>query len=535
MRFLLFICLLHTHVFFCQAQLLTSSNLPIVLINTNGQAIPDNPKIQASMGIVSNAVGVINNVTDSFNAYNGNVGIEVRGQSSQSFPMKSYSIELWNNANVTIKKPLLGMPNESDWVLYAPYTDKTLMHNFLAYTLSRKMGHWAARCRYVELMLNNEYKGIYVLMEKIKKDDSRVNITKLLTTDVQGAAVTGGYIFSIDKQANGWFSSYPTSVGSSNFTQFSYVYPKESNIVQAQKNYIKSYIDSFENALQATNFQDKNLGWRRFADEQSFIDFLLINEVSRNVDGYRLSSYFNKDRNGKIVAGPVWDFDLAFRNANYCNGSNVEGWSWQFNGVCPNDFFQVPFWWQKFNADTAFNANTLCRWKALRSNILSQQNIFNLIDSVATLTTEARQRHFAQWPILGQYVWPNPQPIANTYQGEISTIKTWVAARLIWMDNNLISTGGCAAVPPINVDDLIIKSYPNPMPSNAVINIQSPVVQNIQMQVFDMAGKKIYQQQVALIIGSTNVAINTSTWAKGIYQFSFIADNGKKINKRLLK
>jgi ribosome recycling factor len=136
---------------------------------------------------------------------------------------------------------------------------------------------------------------------------------------------------------------------------------------------------------------------------------------------------------------------------------------------------------------------------------------------------------------LGQYVWPNPQPIANTYQGEISTIKTWVAARLIWMDNNLISTGGCAAVPPINVDDLIIKSYPNPMPSNAVINIQSPVVQNIQMQVFDMAGKKIYQQQVALIIGSTNVAINTSTWAKGIYQFSFIADNGKKINKRLLK
>ena len=535
MRLLMLLFLLVAPVIFCKAQLLTSSNLPIVVINTNGQAILDDPKIKASMGIVNNANGQRNNVTDNFNEYNSFIGIELRGQSSQSFPMKSYGIELWNNASVAVKKPLLGMPNESDWVLYAPYTDKTLMHNFLAYTLSRKMGNWAARCRYVEVVLNNEYIGIYVLMEKIKKDDSRVNITKILNTDVQGTAVTGGYIFSIDKQANGWFSSYPTNVGGNNFTQFSYIYPKESNIVQAQKNYLKSYVDSFEKGLQAPNFQDKNLGWRKYANEQSFIDFLLINEVSRNVDGYRLSSYFNKDRNGKITAGPVWDFDLAFRNANYCNGSNIDGWSWQFNGVCPNDFFQVPFWWQKLNADTAFNANTLCRWKNLRSNVLSQQNIFNLIDSVATLTTEARQRHFAQWPILGQYVWPNPEPIATTYEGEINTIKTWVAARLVWMDNNLINTGGCATMPTIPADEVIIKTYPNPLLSNATIIIQSPIVQNIQMQVFDMAGKKIYQQQVALIIGNNSIALNTSNWAKGIYQLNCITDSGKKISKRLLK
>jgi hypothetical protein len=519
----------------CGAQLLTSSNLPIIVINTNGQSIPDDPKIPATMGIINNTAGQRNNLTDNFNQYNGKIGIEVRGQSSQSFPMKSYSIELWNNANASIKRPLFGLPNESDWVLYAPYTDKTLMHNFLAYTLSRQLGHWASNCKFVELVLNDEYKGIYVFMERIKKDDGRVKIEKLSTTDVQLPTITGGYIFSVDKQADGWFSSYPSSNTGTAFTQFSYIYPKLSGINQPQKEYIKSYVDSFENALKAFNYQDKTNGWRKFADENSFIDFLLINEISRNVDGYRLSSYFHKDRNSKIIAGPVWDFDLAFRNANYCKGSDIEGWSWQFNTVCPGDFFQVPFWWQVLNTDSAFAANTLCRWKDLRKTTLSQTHIFGLIDSIVSLTSEARQRHFVQWPILGQYVWPNPLPIPTNYEEEINVLKNWLSARLIWIDNNLAFKGGCAIIPPYTIDDLIIQTFPNPIPNNAVINIQSSSLQSVGLQIFDMAGKLIYKQQVQLKIGSTSVPINTTTWPKGVYQYNFTTASGKKITKRLMK
>ena len=181
---------------FClSAQTFTSSNLPIVVINTNGQTILDDPKIMADMGIVYNGPGVRNNVTDAFNHYNGKIGIEIRGQSSQSFPMKSYGFELWDNAGSSKSQSILGMPSESDWVLYAPYTDKTLMRNFLAYTMSREMGHWAANSRYVEVMLNNQYVGIYVLMEKVKRNNNRVSISKLNTTDISGDAVTGGYIF----------------------------------------------------------------------------------------------------------------------------------------------------------------------------------------------------------------------------------------------------------------------------------------------------------------------------------------------------
>lgn len=159
-------------------QVLTSSNLPIIIINTNGQAILDDPKITADMGIIYNGIGVRNNTTDPMNHYNGKIGIETRGQSSQMFPMKSYGIELRDIGGNSQDKTLFGLPKESDWILYAPYTDKTLMRNFLAYTMSREMGHWAANCRYVEVVVNGDYRGVYVFMEKIKRGSGRVNIPK---------------------------------------------------------------------------------------------------------------------------------------------------------------------------------------------------------------------------------------------------------------------------------------------------------------------------------------------------------------------
>ena len=200
---LLIACIFHAQVF-------ESSNLPIIIINTNGQTIPDDPKITADMGIVYNGVGVRNNVSDPMNHYKGKIGIEIRGQSSQMFPMKSYGLELRDIAGNSQDKALFGLPKESDWVLYAPYTDKTLMRNFLAYTTSREMGHRAANCSFVEVVVDGHCKGIYVFMEKIKRGSGRVNISKMAAIDISGDEVTGGYIFSLDKQPNGWFSSYFT-------------------------------------------------------------------------------------------------------------------------------------------------------------------------------------------------------------------------------------------------------------------------------------------------------------------------------------
>ena len=522
------------------AQTLISSNLPIIVINTNGQTIPDEPKITSDMGIINNGNGIRNNITDPFNHYNGKIGIEMRGQSSQMFPMKSYSIELRDNTGNSIDKSLFGLPKESDWILYAPYTDKTLMRNFLAYTMSREMGHWSANCRYAEVVINGDYKGIYVFMEKIKRGSGRVNIAKIAATDISGDAVTGGYIFSLDKEPDGWYSSYsvPNSIASSK-RRFSYVYPKLENIVQQQKDYIKSYVDSFENVLAAPYYQDPVNGVRKFADIPSFVDYLIVNEVSRNVDGYRLSSFFYKDRNSKnskIFAGPVWDYDLAFRNANYCDGSNTDGWAYAFNFVCPNDGAGlIPFWWQQFINDTAFQGSLRCRWKQVRQTSMSLTHLNFLIDSIVNLTAEARVRHFQRWPVLGQYIWPNPQPIAVTYDGEITSLKSWIAARLQWLDANISNTGACYDYPADRKESIIVTINPNPLQGNGTLIIQSKNDQVLNIQVYDVMGRVMFSKQVPLSRGANTMNLYSNYWASGIYFISLQSSSGDKEVRKLLR
>jgi len=168
---ILFIALL-LHIFssptFSQVSF-TSSNLPLIVINTYGQSIPDDPKIVADMGIIWDTSGKRNTLNDPMNNYKGKIGIEIRGSSSQMFPKKSYGFETRSDNVTSADVSLLGLPAENDWVLYAPYTDKTMIRDVLTYTLDAALGHYSPRCRFVELFLNGSYDGVYVLMEKIKR------------------------------------------------------------------------------------------------------------------------------------------------------------------------------------------------------------------------------------------------------------------------------------------------------------------------------------------------------------------------------
>ncbi len=424
----------------------TSSNLPIVSINTGGVAIPDYPRIPAHMGIIYNGPGIRNYMNNPFNNYNNNIAIELRGSSSQSFPQKSYGFVTYDTSGLVQNDTmLLGFPAEHDWILYAPYDDKTCMRDVLTYDIGNKTGHYCTRTKFCELMLNGQYQGIYVLMEKIKRDANRVHVSKMDSTDVAGDSLTGGYIIKIDKTTGsatgGWNSNYVSNPTSHNI-YIQYDYPG-SSIMQAQKTYIQQYVDSFETALSGPNFQDPTIGYRKYITESTFIDYFIVNEISKNVDGYRLSSYFHKDRyskGGKLKAGPLWDFNLAFWNANYCNGDLSTGWAYQFNNVCGSDGYQIPFWWDKFMQDTMYVKELRCRWNELRQTILSIPTLNNYIDSTAAYLGEAEVRHFTKWPIIGVYTWPNPSPIPTSYAGEITAMKNWIAARLAWMDANLPGT-----------------------------------------------------------------------------------------------
>jgi hypothetical protein len=518
----------------------TSSDLPIVVIDTHGQWIPDNPKIPAGLKIYNNGAGQRNYLTD-IPQFDGYSGIEIRGSSSQMFPKKSYGLESWDVLGNSIDTSFLGMPSESDWILNANYTDKSFLRNVMAYQVWQNMGHYATRYHFVEMILNGQYQGIYIFSEKIKRDKNRLNIAKLSIDQNTGDEVTGGYIFKVDKQTGsggaGWISSYLPSVstiGQKIF--FQYEYPKMEDITEPQKIYLQSSMYNFETALKGVNFTDTLNGFRKYAKESTFIDYFLVNELSKNVDGYRISTFLNKERDskgGKIRMGPVWDYDIAWHNANYCDGDVTSGWAYQF--PCPDDGWQVPFWWGRLLEDPRYRNNLTCRWQYLRQNMLSDSWFDNYIDSISGQLMEAQVRNFTTWPILGNYVWPNPWPYATTYEGEVNSLKSYMHSRLSWLDANM--PGICDKA--FGIDDaeanFALSIYPNPV--SDYLNIEystsvktTPGITIINQQGLILSNVKPYTRAP----GEWTEILDISNYTPGVYLLRITID-GKIYTKRFIK
>jgi hypothetical protein len=240
--------------------ILSSSNLPIIVIDTHGQVIPNEPKIEADMGIIYNGPGNRNFITDPYNHYNGQIGIEIRGSSAQTFPKKQYAIETRDSTGNNLNVSLLGMPEENDWILYAPYSDKSLIRNVLAYKMSNDIGRYTSRTSFCEVVLNGDYIGLYVLMEKIKRDRNRVKIKKMLPTYTSGDLLTGGYIIKIDKMEGsniqGWYSNFPPYPGAWQQIYYQYHYPDPDEIVPEQESYIQNFIYQFEYIMDQGTYTD---------------------------------------------------------------------------------------------------------------------------------------------------------------------------------------------------------------------------------------------------------------------------------------
>lgn len=503
----------------------TSSNLPLVVINTNSQTIVDDPRIICSMGIIDNGPGIRNYLINPYNDFNGKISIEIRGSSSQMFPKKSYSLETQDSLGNPINVSLLGMPAENDWILYAPYTDKSFMRDVLAYKLGTEQGHWAPRTRFCEVVINGENVGIYVLMEKIKIDNDRVNIANINPIDTTGDELTGGYLLKIDRY-NSPIDHFTSSFNTiPNNTNINYVFddPEEMDLLPVQEQFIEDYIYDFEYAAFQSTFTDTSIGYRKFADINSFVDHFLVNEISRNVDGYRLSAFLYKDKEsngGKLMAGPLWDYNIAYGNADYCNGGSTTGYALDFNNDCPGDGWQIPFWWYRMMNDSNFVNIAKCRYNELRTNVLSDQYIEDFIDSVAVVLDEAQQRNFQKWPILGTYIWPNNY-IGATFTDEINYLKAWLTLRMDWLDANLPGNCDVSGLSEM-AETEFIQVYPNPAEDNIFILNKSKSDENCMINISDVTGKIIYSK-------NSNNSLNTisvNEFSKGLY-FVTVYSNGK--------
>ncbi|MFZ1703386.1 MAG: CotH kinase family protein [Saprospiraceae bacterium] len=431
-----------------QGQNFVSSNLPIVLITTEinpstGQPfnIKEEVKVPASMKIIWKEDGTRNTLSDQFNPlflnYDGKIGIEIRGQTSTSLPKKPYGFEtvqedLMTNNNVSI----LGMPEENDWVLNACAFDKSLIRDNLTFLFSQKIGLYAPRGRYCEVLLNGQYIGVYVLLEKIKQDKNRVDVAELGTEDIDGTNVTGGYITKTDKFSPGDFNhwSYVSHIGQPTF--FIHHEPKPDVILPTQHLYIKQQFDKLEE--NAAWNPSKLHGFPSLIDMASFIDFMLINELASNVDAYQYSTFYHKERGGKLRAGPVWDINLAYGNDLFQWGYDRSKTDvWQFDNF---DNVGAKFWKNLFLNPT-FACHFSQRWKELtrEAGVLQTPKMLQMVDSLTALLSEAVGREHQKWNTL------------DNYTSHVNELKLWISNRVAWINQHIAPLNNCifADIPPI--------------------------------------------------------------------------------------
>jgi len=509
------------------------STLPLMVIDTDGHNIPDEPKITANMKLIHKGNGQINHPDDPANEYNGFIGIEIRGSSSAGYPQKPYSLETRDALGEDLNVSLLGMPKESDWVLISHYNEKTFMRNPLSFLLFEEMGHYSIRFRLIDVILNGRYDGIYLFAEKVKRDKNRININKLKNSETSGVNLTGGYVFKTDyiKNYDSWLSDYSPVDHSNYATKFVYYYPKWNKIVDEQKDYIKGAVDAFQKALHQPDFGET---YSNYIDETSFIDYFIVNEVSRNIDGFKKSRYYHKDRddiNNLIVAGPVWDFDWAWKNINDCEetrNTTGAGWCYKTNDCVVTN---TPGWYVRLFQDETFANKVHCRYKVLREGVLSLNSIYKTIDSIYDVVKEPQKNHFNRWDVLGVRTGaPELEPPAETYDEEVQRLKNWIAIRLTWLDQNMVGSGdNCAALAVEEIDLIKFRLFPNPVHTYLYIEAIHPID---RIEIFDQFGKKVTDFE-----GKKHYSnkLNISYLSEGLYFVRTSFDKGKiTIVKKLL-
>lgn len=440
-NFLLFLFFISSSNIFSQT--FTDSNLPIVLIDTDIDVntglpveIQDDPRVLANMKIIYHKDGSRNYITDKNTTehlnYNGRIDIEFRGSSSQSLPKKPYGLTTLkedNDSNNNVS--LLGMPSENDWILNSLAFDPSLIRDYISYDISRQMGNYASRTVYCEVVINGEYVGLYMLQEKLKADSNRINVLKIEDTDNTFPNLTGGYITKADKTTGGDPVAFTMSSYSWE-TSFIHDLPKPENVTKEQNDYIFSVFTALKLAARNNNL-DLASGITSIIDMPTFVDFMLCNELGSNPDAYQFSTYFHKDRNGKLRAGPIWDFNLTYGNDLFeweFDRSHYDVWQFKDGG---ND--GPKFWTDLFNNPT-YKCYLSRRWNELiqEGKPMNYNYLSTFIDNTIAKIAEASVREEEKWGRV---------PDLNL---EITNLKLWLSQRIAWMTNNIGSYDNCSSI-----------------------------------------------------------------------------------------
>ncbi len=379
------------------------------------------------------------------------IGVELRGAVSLYADKKSYGFELRKENGDAQELSLLNMTKDDDWVLHGPMADRSMVRNSLAYSISNQMGRYAAKSTFVELHVNGDVKGLYLLMEKIKRNDQKVNISKLAEATSSGDDLTGGYILKIDKTSgksddmsaytpeNSFQSAFDENgkPSKSSITHYLFEYPKAKHITAPQKAYIQQYINDFEKGMATANSNINTETIEKYIDISSFVDYFILTEWMQNNDGYRISTFMQKDKNGKLAMGPIWDCDLAFSpEQSFCSPMGEDNWVFRYNTFCGDDGWLVPFWWTKLVKTPIFKQAVVTRWQELRANILSDKNVLATIQNQADFIQKNKlvDRNYERWNESKK-----DSNFQKRHQKHIDKIKNWSVKHAAWIDQNIVN------------------------------------------------------------------------------------------------
>ena len=404
-------------------------------------------------------------VEGSTKAYNtksqqGLLQIKRRGQSSFDMPKKPFTIELSEQQTLT------NMTANKDWILVANYSDKTLLRNWFAYTTGRAMGSmYVPDCRTIDVYMGkgstSTHLGTYLLVEKLEVANNKMNIKEMtaedksintVTTSSSDTQILAGS-FLVEIESSDRFGASDVAVKSECFGGDRYLNIKspDKDLFSPVNNFatkntnLTNYIRTFftvmdtyvNNANSSTNKTNPDRIFD-FIDINSFVDYYIINELAKNVDGgFVLSTYFYKDKGGKLYV-TIWDFDIAYGNCNYAsdsNGNNCGVYTGHYIGTNTT-------WYRRLLRNDKFRNAVKTRWTALRKSggIYSDASITNLFTQESAKIKASAAANFATWPILGTQVWPNPSEMVNnnkTYDSNITYTINWIKNRAAWLDTNM--------------------------------------------------------------------------------------------------
>lgn len=395
------------------------SSLPVVAIES-ASSVGDEPKTRARMQVFEDSAVVLD----------GLIGVELRGRSSQVyFPKRQFGLEFRTEGDIQTESSFLGMPAESDWILLGPYSDKSFLRDALTFELARRMGHFATRSVFVELFLREgaparpeeEYQGLYLVTERISRGAHRID----LPASRRRPGEESGFIAKLDWLDPDTREVHFTTKGGERVIL---VYPSAKDVTEEQVSYLKDYFEDFEASI-----SEGEPGYADLIDVESWVDGMILQELAKNVDAYRSSTYLYKFPGGKLHLGPVWDLNQAYGNASYDEYASLIA-GWRVSRARPGS------WFGRLFRDEAFSSRFRNRYGALRDGPLaplSDEAMLGFLDAEAARLRDAASRNFERWPILGQVVLGNPDPPPDSYEGEVVLLKDWLQTRARWMDQEL--------------------------------------------------------------------------------------------------